>query len=137
MNTEGTDIAAPEKPAPSIGGLLRRLIEEIGDLFRAELRVVRSEVTGNIASARGGAVAIAIGGVFMTGALLAFLGAAVGWLAPHVGVGWAAFIVGAASAVFGAVAISAGVASLRSVKLSPDRTMARLKRDAEALKGDD
>lgn len=137
MSHDDNPVATREDASPSIGDLLRRLIEEIGDLFRAELRVVRSEVAGNIASARGGVTAIAVGGAFMIGALLAFLGAAVGLLAPYLGAGWAAFVVGVASAVFGGIAIAVGTSKLGKVTLSPGRTIARLKADAEALKGDD
>jgi hypothetical protein len=114
------------------------LIEQIGDLFRAELRLARSEVTSGIASARGAAVAIAVGATFLTASLLAFLGAMVGWLAPYVGgPGWAAFIVGVAAAVLGGISIMVGVGKLKAIRISPERTLTRLKRDAEALKGDD
>ena len=137
MSHELREVTLRDDPSPSVGELLRRLIEEIGDLFRAELRVARTEVTGNLASARGGAVAIAVGGIFFIGTLLAFLAAAIGWLAPHVGVGWAAFIVGVVSAILGGIFISIGSSKLKAVHLSPNRTIARLKKDAAALKGDD
>ncbi len=131
---EPSDVVTP----PSIGELLRRLIEQIGDLFRAELRLARSEVTSGITSARGAAVAIAVGATFLTASLLAFLGAMVGWLAPYVGgPGWAAFIVGVAAAVLGGISIMVGVGKLKAIRISPERTITRLKRDAEALKGDD
>jgi len=128
-------VAATE-PA-SIGELLRRLIEDIGNLFRAELRLARSEVVAGAASARGGVVAVAAGATFMTASLLALLAAAIGWLAPYVGVGLAAFIVSVASAVLGGVLIAVGIGKIRLVRLTPTRAFARLKRDAEALNGDD
>ena len=121
---------------PSIGELIRRLIEEIGDLFRAEIRLARSEAAATVSSAKTGAIAVAAGAGLLSASMLAFLLAAIGWLTPRFGPGLAAFIVGSVVALLGGVCIAVGVSKIKAVRLSPERTVARLKRDAEALKGE-
>ena len=128
-------LAAPEPL--SISELLRRLIEDIGYLFRTELRLARSEFHANLAAAKSGAAAIAVGGIFLTGSLLAFLAAAVGFLAPYFGVGWAAMIVGGASLLLGFILIAVGGSAIGKANFAPTRAVARLKRDAKALQGEE
>ena len=120
----------------SIGDLLRQLIEDVGHLFRTELRLAASEMRGNIAAMKGGAAAIATGGMLMLVALFTLVGAFVGWLTPVVGsAGLAAFIVAVATAVIGIVLMGVGSSKLKASSLAPDKTVASLRRDAETLKG--
>ncbi len=126
----------PTEPL-SIGELLRQLVEDVGLLFRTELRLAQSEFRASLASAKGGAAAIAVGGIFLTGSLLAFLAAAVGFIAPYVGVGWAAMIVGGASLILGFILIAVGGSAMKKVSFAPTRTVDRLRRDARALQGED
>ncbi len=120
----------------SIGDLLRQLIEDVGHLFRTELRLAASEFKGNLGAMAGGAGAIAFGGMLMLVALFTLVGAFVGWLTPVVGsAGLAAFIVAVAVAVVGGILIAVGTSKLKVSSLAPDRTVASLRRDAETLKG--
>jgi hypothetical protein len=119
----------------SIGELLRQLVEDVGHLFRTELRLAQAEVRSNVAGLKGGIVAIAAGGVFLLVSLFTLVGAFVGWLTPYVGAGWAAFIVAVVLAVAGLIAISVGSNKLKVTNLAPQRTVASIKQDAETLKG--
>ena len=120
----------------SIGDLLRQLVEDVGHLFRTELRLAASEVRGNVAAMKGGAAAVAVGGMLMLVALFTLVGAFVGWLTPVVGsAGLAAFIVAVVIAVVGVVLMAVGSSRLKATNLVPDQTVASLRRDAETLKG--
>ncbi len=123
-------------PGPSIGDLLRRLIGDIGHLFRSELRLAQSEVAANLSAMRGGAVMIAAGAGFFVATLGALVAAAIGWLAPLVGAGMAGFIVAIASAIIGVILIAVGAGRFKSAKIAPQRAFSGLKQDAEALKGE-
>jgi uncharacterized integral membrane protein len=120
----------------SIGDLLRRLVADIGHLFRSELRLAQSEVAANFAAMRGGAVMIAAGAGFFIASLFALIAAAIGWLTPLVGAGWAAFIVAIASAVIGGILIAVGAGRLKHAELAPRRAFASLKEDAKAIEGE-
>ncbi len=120
----------------SIGDLLRQLIEDVGHLFRTELRLAAAEVKGNISGMLGGIGSIAVGGMLFLVALFTLVGAFVGWLTPVVGsAGLAAFIVAVAVAVVGGIAVAAGLSRVRASSLAPDKTVASLRRDAQTLKG--
>jgi hypothetical protein len=119
----------------SIGDLLRQLIEDVGLLFRTELRLAQAEVGSKLAGLKTGAAAIAAGGMLLLAALFVLLGAFVGFLEPHVGAGWAAVIVAVATAVVGFILISVGGGKLKVASLTPDRTLASVKQDVETLKG--
>ena len=119
----------------SIGDLLRQLVEDVGHLFRTELRLAQAEVRSNIAGLKSGIVAVAAGGVFMLVATFTLVGAFVGWLTPYVGAGWAAFIVSVVLGIAGLIAISVGSNKLKAGNLAPQRTVASIKQDAQTLKG--
>lgn len=119
----------------SIADLLRRLVEDTGHLFRTEIRLAKSELRGNIAAAKGGAAAIGLGAILLLGAVFTLLGAAVGFLTPYVGAGLAALIVAIVVGVIGAVLVVSGGKKLGAASLTPDRAVASLKQDAEALRG--
>jgi len=121
--------------SPSIGELLRTLVEDVGHLFRTELRLAQAEVKSNLAGLKVGAAAIAVGGMLLLVSLFTLVGAFVGWLTPYVGAGWAAFIVAVVLAVVGLIAISVGGKKLSAASLAPQRTVASLKQDAQTLKG--
>ena len=119
----------------SIGDLLRSLIGDIQHLLRTELRLFRAEVRSNLGGLKSGATMLAIGGTLMLASLITLFAAFVGWLIPVVGHGWAELIVSVASAVIGVVLLGLGSKKLGASGLTPDRTIASLKQDAETLKG--
>lgn len=122
-------------PASSIGDLLRRVIDDIGHLFRTEIRLAKAELAGNVAAAKGGAAAIGIGAILLLGGIFTLLGAAVGFLTPLVGAGWAGLIVAVVALVVGAALVVGGAKKFSTASLIPDRSVASLKQDADALKG--
>ena len=119
----------------SIGVLLRTLVEDVGHLFRTELRLAQAELKSNLSGLKTGAASIAVGGMLLLVSLFTLVGAFVGWLTPYVGAGWAAFIVAVVLAVIGLIAISVGGKKLNAASLAPQRTVASLKQDAQTLKG--
>ena len=123
------------KPDASLGDMLRSLVADTGHLFRTEIRLAKSELRDNLAAAKGGAIAIAIGIVLLLSAVFTFLGACVGFLTPLVGPGWAALIVTVVTAVIGIALVMNGSKKIGASSLAPDRTLASLKQDAVTLKG--
>lgn len=120
---------------PSIGDLLRSLVDDTQHLFRTEIKLAKSEIKSNVATAARGAVGIGIGVIFLLGALFTLLGAAVAFLAPLVGTGWAALIVAVVVGGIGGLLVMSGLKKLSASSLVPDRTIASVKQDANALKG--
>lgn len=120
---------------PSIADLLRRLVEDGNHLVRTEIRLAKAEVHDNLTAAKAGAGAIALGGILLLGAVFTLLGAAVGFLAPLVGAGFAGLIVGVATAAIGGAMIASGGKKLSKTTIVPDRALASVQRDAETIKG--
>ncbi|KPF61772.1 hypothetical protein IP88_15530 [alpha proteobacterium AAP81b] len=130
----GAEVAPPE--ADSIGELLRRLLEDVVHLVRTELRLARAEVGAGAAAAAGGAGMIVGGIVFVSAALICLTVALVAWLSTWLGVPGAALAVAAGTAVLGMVLILLGVNAVKKIDLAPRRTVANVKRDVQALKGE-
>ena len=120
----------------SIGELLRRLVDDLLNLVRSELRLAGGEVRANLAGALGSLGAIVVGGLLISVAMLCLLGAGVAFLAQSVGIVAAALIVAGGATLLGAILIIAGIAKLKATELVPRRAVANLRRDAETLKGD-
>lgn len=120
---------------PSIGELLRRLVDDTQHLFRTEIKLAQSEMKSNVAAAAKGAVGIGIGAILLLGAVFTLLGAAVAFLTPLVGAGWAALIVTLIAGGLGGVLIMMGLKKLSASSLIPDRAIASVRQDANALKG--
>ena len=119
----------------SIADLLRQLVQDGNHLVRTEIRLAKAEVCDNLASAAKGGVGIGIGAVLLLGAVFTLLGAAVAFLTPLVGAGWAAVIVGVAALVIGGGLIAGGVKKLSASSMVPDRTVQSVKQDAEVIRG--
>lgn len=127
---------APSPVDDSIGGLFRRLIDDLINLVRSELRLAGSEVRGKVEESAVSIGAIALGGIMISVAMFCLLGAAVAFLAQFVGIIWAALIVAAGAIATGGGLIYWGISALQAQQLEPSRTIANLKRNAELLKGD-
>lgn len=119
----------------SIATLLRQLVDDGNHLVRTEIKLAKAELRDNVASAAKGAAGVGIGAVLLLGAVFTLLGAAVGFLTPLVGAGWAAVIVGLVTLAVGGALIVSGISKLKISSIVPDRTIKSVKRDAEAIKG--
>lgn len=135
---DGRPVAVTSEPVveePSIGQLVRRLVDDTGELVRSELKLAQTEFKSNL-TAMVAPIGMVVGAaVFGLAALFVLLGAFVGWLTPYVGAGWAALIVAAVTGLIAFLLFSAGRKGLSAASLAPTRTTASLKQDAELLKG--
>ena len=122
-------------PEPTIGELIRSLLQDVGQLVRTEIKLAQSEMGQNVSRAKTPVLLMAVGGVLIFGAFLTLLGALVGWLADAVGPGWAAFIVAVVVGGAGVALVMSGKNKMSQVALAPTRTVASVKQDAQALKG--
>lgn len=125
----------PDAPEPSIGELIRSLLQDMGQLIRTEIKLAQAEMGQNLSRAKTPVMMVAVGLILMLGAFLTLLGALVGWLADAVGPGWAAFIVAVVVGGAGIALILSGKNKMSNVGLAPTRTVASVKQDAQALKG--
>lgn len=130
-----TDYRMPGTPEPSIGELVRSLLQDVGQLIRTEIKLAQAEMGQNVSRAKTPVMLMAIGGLLMFGAFLTLLGALVGWLATEVGAGWAAFIVTVVVGGLGAALLLSGKNKMSQIAFTPTRTVASVKQDAQALKG--
>ena len=130
-----TDHRMPGTPEPTIGELIRSLLQDMGQLIRTEIKLAQAEVGQNVSRAKAPVAMMAVGGLLLFGAFLTLLGALVGWLADAVGPGWAAFIVAVVVGGAGVALMLSAKNKLSNVALTPTRTVASVKQDAQALKG--
>ena len=129
------DYRTPGTDEPTIGELIRSLLQDMGQLIRTEIKLAQAEMGQNISRAKAPVLMMAVGGLLIFGAFLTLLGALVGWLADAVGPGWAAFIVAVVVGGVGVALIMSGKNKMSNVALTPTRTVASVKQDAQALKG--
>ena len=119
----------------SIADLLRQLVEDGNHLVRTEIRLAKAEVRDNITAAVRGGIGIGIGAVLMLGAVFTLLGAAVAFLTPVVGAGWAAVIVGGVTLLVGGVLIASGAKKVSATSVMPDKAVRSVKQDADTIRG--
>ena len=118
----------------STSGLVRDLTNQYTQLVRDEFALMRAELNQKVSQVGSGATMLVAGAVFGLCALLILLLAAVIALANVVEPWLAAVIVGAATAVVALIAISRGRSNLRTANLTPDRTIASVRTDAQFTK---
>jgi hypothetical protein len=123
--------------------LLGGLASDISTLFRKEVQLAKAEASEKVSQTMGGVSAIAIGGIFVLGALGVFLSAVVSLLAaflvsqgvdPTLASALAAFAVTAVVGVAGWMTIAKGMNALKAGNLNLNRTAASLGRDADIMK---
>lgn len=119
----------------TIPDLLRQLVEDGNHLVRTEIRLAKAEVRDNVASAAKGGAGIGLGAILLLGAIFTLLGAAVAFLTPVVGAGWAAVIVGVVALVVGGGLIAAGVNRLKASSMMPDRAIKSVTQDKATIEG--
>lgn len=128
--------AAVHEERESLGGLFKRLGDDLVTLMRSELRLVSGEFRASILRATGGAAALAVGGLLLVLGLVGLLAALVIFLSDHFGLLGATLIVAIGVLVLGGVAVAVGLGRLKQAEFAPKRVADSLKRDVEALKGD-
>ena len=136
MDADKPPEAAHKARPASLRELLRRLIADVVTLISSEANVAVAELRRNIAGAGNGLALIGLGAMLVSVALLCLLGATVAFLAQFVGIPLAALIVAAVAAVIAGVLIAAGLKQLKSSEIMPRKALARLRRDAALLKGE-
>lgn len=119
---------------PSIGAVLRRIVDDVGQLARTEVNLAKAEVTANIGKLVRPIVMIAAGALLGIAALFTLMGALVGFLTPYVGAGWAALIVAAVVGGIAALLVMSGVKGIGAATLAPKKAVASVKADVAAVK---
>lgn len=119
----------------STPNLLRRLADDVGTLFAQEVALLKAETARSIGDLKASTASIAVGGAvaFMGGFFL--LLAAVYGLSNVVQPWLAALIVGGVVTLIGLGTLAAGRRKLAPAALTPGRTAAALRKDAEMIKG--
>jgi uncharacterized membrane protein len=117
----------------SFASLLRDLIAEIGQLFRQELRLARAETGEKLSQAQNGIIAIVVGLLLASSALLILLQAVVLALSQIVPAWAASVIVGVVVAIVALILIRGGQSSLKLTNLTPTRTLDALRKDRDMV----
>jgi hypothetical protein len=121
----------PSTDDRSLGELFGALSRDLGDLFRSEVELARTELAEEArkASRAGGMLA---GGVATAYLALILAASAAAWgLSEVIDAGWAFLVVAAALGAIAAVLLMKGRDELRSVRPVPDETVETLKEDAQ------
>ena len=119
----------------SLAGLVSDLAQQVTTLLQTEGKLLRAEMTEKLANAGAGAVEVLGGAICLLAALMVLLQALVIALANMgLGGGWASLLVGVIVAGLGIFLLRAGSSNLKPSEMTPDRTQAQLKRDAQTVK---
>jgi hypothetical protein len=113
----------------AIGDAVAGVTDEVGELFRREADLARTEVSENVALARGGAIFGAVAAV-MGLLMLAFLATALMFAIAQALALWAAALITAA--VLGVAAFAFGLIArsrLRELRVMPEQTMRSVQED--------
>lgn len=120
----------------SISGLFRRLVDDLINLVRSELRLAGSEVRGKVEESAISLGAVILGIILISVAMFCLLGAAIAFLSLFMDVHWAALLVAVGALAIGGGLIYWGIRSLQTRDLAPTQAVANIRRNAELLKGD-
>jgi uncharacterized membrane protein YqjE len=120
----------------SISGLFRRLVDDLINLVRSELRLAGNEVRGKVEESAVSLGAIVLGIILISVAMFCLLGATIAFLAQFMDVHWAALLVAVTALAIGGGLIYWGIRSLQTRDLAPTLAVANIRRNAELLKGD-
>ena len=124
---------APRQEIESVTALVRRLIDDVSTLFRAELSMATAEVLESVESMKSGLASMLGGAAVLYAGLLFLMLAAVFGLAERVEPWLAALIVGAVGVAIGFVMLQSSKRKLRATSLTPQRTMKSVRKDAEVI----
>lgn len=118
----------------SIGELMGDLARESSDLIQKEIELARLETTEKIGELKAGVASVAVGGAIVFAGLLILLQAAALALDLVLHRPWLSFAaVGGATLVIGLVALLAGRKRVGADTLTPERTVASLRKDQRTV----
>ena len=124
-------MASPSRLTAQLAGV----VDEAANLFQAELRTVRAELSEKMTCAARGGSSIAIGVVLGFAAVVVLLLAVARWLAiaglpEH----WGLLIVGLAAAAAAFVLAKRGIDSMKGTALMPVRSFEQVRSDVSVLR---
>jgi hypothetical protein len=122
-------------PSRRLTAQLVDLVSEIANLFQAELRVARAELSEKLSCAARGSSSIAIGAALAIGALIILLLAVVRWLAvAGIPEQWGLLIVGVVVAGAAVALMKQGADSMKGTALVPMRSIEQVRADVAVVK---
>lgn len=125
--------APPPREGESVVELFRRLMDELGQLFRREVALALAEASSALSRVLIGASSVAIGGVVVFAGFVTLLAAAVLGLALVMPAWLAALVVGGAVVTLGAILVLVGVKRFSAAGLAPRRSVESLRQDKDVL----
>ena len=124
-----------ESERPSIAALLRGVVEDVQLLARAEVNLARAEVADKVHKLVRPVALVGVAALLGLVVVFTLTGAAVGFLTPYVGAGWAALIVAGVLGLGAFLCLQAGLKGFGAVSIAPKRAVASVKADVAAVKG--
>jgi hypothetical protein len=119
----------------SIIRLVADVIDEMTQLFQAEMRLARAEINDKVSRIASGSTLIGVGVLAAIGSVMLLLQAVVKWLAiAGLPEQWGLLIVGIIVGAAGVSVLLRGVNNLKATNLTPDRTLDQLKADLATVK---
>lgn len=120
--------------AKSAVSLLGDLLQQVTDLFRKELQLLRAELAEKMDQV-GVALGLMVAGLVFALTAINVLAAALVAAAAALGIpeGLAALLVGVVIAVGAYLLIQQGLAKLKAARLKPERTLRSLRKDAATI----
>jgi uncharacterized membrane protein len=118
----------------SLSSLLKDIVGNLQEIIRAEVRLARVEVAGELSKAKRAVVLLVVGGLFGVMALGFLLLAAVYLLAHYMQPWAAAVLVAVGAGIVGGVLIGIGARQLKLVSLPPARTVTSVQENIQWAK---
>jgi len=118
----------------SISSLLKDIVGNLQQIIRAEVRLAKVEVAGEMTKARQAIVLLALGGLFAAMALAFLLLGAVYLLAQVVQPWAAAVLVALGAGAIGGTLVAVGARQIKRVSLPPARTVTSVQENIQWAK---
>lgn len=119
----------------SLPDLVFGLTNDLAELVRKEVELLRAEAREKLALAGRAGTGIGIGAALLIGAFLLLLQASVLALSKVVDPLWATVLVGAVAGLAGLLLVRLSAAKLSPTELVPDRATRQIEKDFDLMKG--
>lgn len=119
----------------SLPDLVFGLTNDLAELVRKEVELLRAEAREKLALAGRAGAGIGIGAALLIGAFLLLLQASVLALSKVVDPLWATVLVGAVAGLAGLLLVRLSAAKLSPAELAPNRATRQIKKDFDLMKG--